>query len=99
MRSKHHNINPPMANLSHVVNSLTFGPTIERKMERRLKLIPEEYFNVVNTRPMDNKFYANEQLHQAFHHYIKVIRTVLFLVKFNFFDLFDFFFKDAFKTR
>ena len=80
MRSKHHNINPPMANLSHVVNSLTFGPTIERKMERRLKLIPEEYFNVVNTRPMDNKFYANEQLHQAFHHYIKVIRTVLFLV-------------------
>ena len=65
-----------MANLSHVVNSLTFGPTIERKMERRLKLIPEEYFNVVNTRPMDNKFYANKQLHQAFHHYIKVIRTV-----------------------
>jgi hypothetical protein len=61
-----------MANLSHVVNSLTFGPTIERKMERRLKLIPEEYFRVENTRPMDNRYYSNERLHQAFHHYIKV---------------------------
>jgi len=75
MRSKNHNINPPMANLSHVVNSLTFGPPIERKMERRISLIPEEYFKVQNTRPMDNRFYSNVKLHQAFHHYIKVCMT------------------------
>ena len=61
-----------MANLSHVVNSLTFGPPIERKMERRLKLIPEEYFKVENTRPMDGRHYLDPKLHQAFHHYIKV---------------------------
>lgn len=76
MRSKHHNINPPMANLSHVVNSLTFGPPIERKMERRMKLIPEEYFRVENTRPMDNHYYLVPKLHQAFHHYIKVSHMI-----------------------
>jgi hypothetical protein len=32
MRSKYHSVHPPVANLSHVVNSLTFGPPIERKV-------------------------------------------------------------------
>ncbi len=72
MRSKNHNINPPMANLSLVVNSLTFGPPIERKMERRINSIPDEYFTMKNTRPMDGNYYVNDQLHKAFHHYIKV---------------------------
>ena len=72
MRSKNHNINPPMANLSLVVNSLTFGPPIERKMERRINSIPDEYFTMKNTRPMDGNYYVNDKLHKAFHHYIKV---------------------------
>jgi hypothetical protein len=42
-------------------------------MERRMKLIPEEYFKVENTRPMDNRYYLVPKLHQAFHHYIKVM--------------------------
>jgi hypothetical protein len=45
------------------------------QMERRMKLIPEEYFKVENTRPMDNRYYLVPKLHQAFHHYIKV-RTI-----------------------
>jgi hypothetical protein len=40
-----------------------------------MKLIPEEYFKVENTRPMDNRYYLVPKLHQAFHHYIKV-RTI-----------------------
>eukprot|EP00598_Pedospumella_elongata_P004988 CAMPEP_0184967762 /NCGR_PEP_ID=MMETSP1098-20130426/1017_1 /TAXON_ID=89044 /ORGANISM="Spumella elongata, Strain CCAP 955/1" /LENGTH=392 /DNA_ID=CAMNT_0027489261 /DNA_START=249 /DNA_END=1427 /DNA_ORIENTATION=+ len=75
MRSKNHNINPPMANLSLVVNSLTFGPPIERKMERRINSIPDEYFTMKNTRPMDGNYYVNDKLHKAFHHYIKVVST------------------------
>ena len=35
-RSKHHNLNPKMANLSHVVNSLTFGPVLLPKTARKL---------------------------------------------------------------
>jgi hypothetical protein len=30
MRSKHHNFNPKASNLSHIVNSLSFGPILPR---------------------------------------------------------------------
>lgn len=30
MRSKHHNFNPAASNLSHIVNSLSFGPILPR---------------------------------------------------------------------
>jgi protein disulfide-isomerase-like protein len=75
MRSKNHNINPPGANMSHVVNSLSFGPSISKSMERKMKLIPDDYFSIENTRAMDDRFYINDKLHQAFHHYIKVVST------------------------
>lgn len=77
MRSKNHNINPPMANMSHVVNSLSFGPIVPRSVERRLNSIPPEYFNIKNTKPMDENYYVNDKLHQAYHHYIKVVSTSL----------------------
>mmetsp|Transcript_7948 Transcript_7948/g.13183 ORF Transcript_7948/g.13183 Transcript_7948/m.13183 type:complete len:464 (+) Transcript_7948:78-1469(+) len=77
MRSKNHNINPPMANMSHVVNELTFGPIISRSMERKMRLIPEDYFKVENTKPMNDRYYKNRELHQAFHHYIKVVPTTI----------------------
>jgi hypothetical protein len=72
MRSKYHNINPPMANLSLVVNSLSFGTPPAAKMERRMSLIPSKFFTMDKTRPMNGLFYVNDELHQAFHHYIKV---------------------------
>lgn len=75
MRSKNHNINPPMANMSHVVNSLSFGPIIPRSVERRLNAIPDAFFSLKNTKPMDGGVYVNERLHQAYHHYIKVVST------------------------
>ncbi len=77
MRSKHHNINPPAANLSHVVNSLSFGPTLSLSAMRKLTQLPNEYFSMEKTTPMDDHFYLNEKLHQAYHHYIKVVSTTL----------------------
>lgn len=72
MRSKHHNINPPMANLSHVVNQLSFGPLLPRSSVRVLESLPKEYFTMSSLSPMDGNYYVNGKLHQAFHHYIKV---------------------------
>jgi hypothetical protein len=77
MRSKHHNINPPLANLSHVVNSLSFGPILPKQAMRRLSIIPATYFTFDSTQPMNNHYYPNNKLHQAFHHYIKVRRILV----------------------
>jgi hypothetical protein len=71
-RSKHHNLNPKMANLSHVVNHLSFGPVLSRSAIRRIDEIPKEYFSLESTHPMDDNTYFNGKLHQAFHHHIKV---------------------------
>ncbi len=77
MRSKHHNINPPMTNLSHVVNHLSFGPVLPRSATRQLESLPKEFFSMDSTQPMNDHFYVNDRLHQAFHHYIKVVSTTL----------------------
>jgi protein disulfide-isomerase-like protein len=79
MRSKHHNINPPMTNLSHVVNHLSFGPILPRSATRQLESLPTEFFNMQSTQPMNDGFYLNGKLHQAFHHYIKVRNEVVFM--------------------
>eukprot|EP01040_Poterioochromonas_malhamensis_P004184 gene4183-4478_t len=75
MRSKHHNINPPLANLSHVVNHLSFGPVLPKTAVRRLSIIPPKYFNFNSTQPMNDRMYLNTKLHQVFHHYVKVVST------------------------
>lgn len=77
MRSKHHNINPTMTNLSHVVNHLSFGPVLPRSATRQLEGLPKEFFSMDSTQPMNDHYYVNNKLHQAFHHYIKVVSTTL----------------------
>mmetsp|Transcript_24296 Transcript_24296/g.67351 ORF Transcript_24296/g.67351 Transcript_24296/m.67351 type:complete len:478 (-) Transcript_24296:795-2228(-) len=77
-KSKSHNLNAAMTNLSHVVNHLSFGPPIDlnqdRKARRILKQVPEEHRQFS---PMDDSDYVTKQYHQAFHHYIKVVSTHL----------------------
>lgn len=71
-RSKHHNLNPVMANMSHVVNHLSFGPVLSRSAIRKVDEIPKELFTLAKTESMDGIEYINTKLHQSFHHYIKV---------------------------
>ena len=71
-RSKHHNMNPAMANLSHVVNHFSFGPVLSKAAARRIDDIPNQFFSLESTKPMDNILFVSEKLHQAYHHYIKV---------------------------
>mmetsp|Transcript_11030 Transcript_11030/g.14536 ORF Transcript_11030/g.14536 Transcript_11030/m.14536 type:complete len:482 (+) Transcript_11030:149-1594(+) len=77
-KSKSHNLNAAMTNLSHVVNHLSFGPPIDlkedRKARRILKQVPEEHRQFS---PMDDTDYVTKEMHQAFHHYIKVVSTHL----------------------
>lgn len=75
MRSKHHNINPTAANLSHIVNSLSFGSVLPKNVVNRLSAVPKDYFNMESTQPMNDNLYRNDKLHQVYHHYIKVVTT------------------------
>lgn len=77
MRSKHHNINPTVANLNHIVHSLTFGPVLYKSHYNKLSSIPKEYLDLKNLDPMEGKVYESDKLHQAFHHHIKVVSTLV----------------------
>jgi len=76
-KSKSHNLNAAMTNLSHVVHHLSFGEPLmtgknSRGVQRILKQVPEEHQQFA---PMDDHFYVTKDYHQAFHHYIKVVST------------------------
>lgn len=76
-KSKDHSIDPSMTNMSHVVHHLSFGdnPFMGFFRDREtLKHVPEEHKRI---RPMDDKVFHNSDYHQAHHHYIKVIPTVV----------------------
>ena len=72
-RSKVHNINAAMTNLSHVVNHLSFGPILTRDAERKLAQFEEE-FHVTDA--LDGRWFVLDKLHKAYHHYIKVVGTM-----------------------
>jgi len=76
-RSKHHNLNPKLANISHIVNHLSFGQVLSSSQLKKLKSIPEEYFSLESTKPFDGNVYMTKELHQAYHHYIKVVSSHL----------------------
>jgi len=76
-KSKNHNLNSAMTNLTHIVNHLSFGDPLDqtsRKNKRILKQVPDEHqqFN-----PMDDSMFSTKDFHQAYHHYIKVVSTHL----------------------
>ena len=76
-KSKNHNLNAAMTNLTHRVNHLSFGlPDFiaSRNMKRILKTLPEEHQQFS---PMDGTMYHTSKYHQAYHHYIKVVSTHL----------------------
>ncbi|KAL3932068.1 MAG: hypothetical protein SGBAC_011020 [Bacillariaceae sp.] len=76
-KSKNHNLNSAMTNLTHIVNHLSFGDPMDRQSRRTkriLKQVPEEHRQFS---PMDGSSYFTKEFHQAFHHYIKVVSTHL----------------------
>jgi len=73
-RSANHDLVPHMTNVSHVVNSLTIGePMVQRMIETNHVFVPDDVKSKFS--PMNGNVYVTNALHEAYHHYLKVITT------------------------
>lgn len=74
-KSKNHNLNAAMTNLTHRVNHLSFGAMGQNPsnlIKSVLKQVPE---SLQQFTPIDDTTYVTYKFHQAHHHYIKVVST------------------------
>ena len=79
-RSPHHDMNPHMANLSHEVHTLSVGDPIGMSyIETGRAVAPPAVKQKLS--PMDGNVYITYNLHEAYHHYLKVVTTNLEGVK------------------
>jgi hypothetical protein len=65
-----HDINPRMANLSHQVNHLAFRKVGGHPIK---EVVPKDFDQHIA--PFDGNVYVIHQLHEAFHHHIKLVST------------------------
>jgi len=74
-RSETHDLAPQLTNLSHQINSLSFGePFAHRRLETgRVTDVPPGLASKVH--PMDGNVYINTNFHEAYHHYLKLVTT------------------------
>jgi Endoplasmic reticulum vesicle transporter len=73
-RSKHHDLAPHLTNVSHMVNSLSIGdPIATMKVSNGEAKVPPEVRAKMS--PMDGNVYTTFSLHEAYHHYLKVVTT------------------------
>lgn len=76
-KSKNHNLNAAMTNLTHRVNHLSFGEQGKiqsRQVKRALKQVPDALQQFT---PLDDGMFKTTKFHSAYHHYIKVVSTHL----------------------
>jgi len=85
-RSPHHEIEPRSTNVSHFVHELSVGePVGYRMIEKGSIKVPEDVHRKL--RPMNGFAYVTQDLHEAYHHYLKVITTNIDGLKFGRKDL------------
>jgi len=73
-RSDHHDLEPFMTNVSHTVEELFIGdPTARHWIEKKRSLVPAEVEPTIT--PMNGNVYPTQNLHESYHHYIKLIAT------------------------
>ena len=73
-RSNHHDLASHMTNVSHIVHSLYFGdPMAQIRIQKGEANVPEGVANKIS--PMNGNIYPTQELHEAYHHYLKVIST------------------------
>lgn len=75
-RSPHHDIIPHMTNVSHVVHTLSIGePVVKKLIERGIRngkmMVPKDFAEKIS--PMNGNAYVSQDLHEAYHHYLKVV--------------------------
>jgi len=81
-RSKHHDLNPSLTNVSHIVNSLSIGSPAGNNIHKYYMNSNKYYDNSIipdnvqsKLAPMDGNVYTTYNLHESYHHYLKVITT------------------------
>eukprot|EP00541_Cyclophora_tenuis_P002116 CAMPEP_0116541974 /NCGR_PEP_ID=MMETSP0397-20121206/765_1 /TAXON_ID=216820 /ORGANISM="Cyclophora tenuis, Strain ECT3854" /LENGTH=106 /DNA_ID=CAMNT_0004065945 /DNA_START=145 /DNA_END=462 /DNA_ORIENTATION=+ len=62
-----------MTNVSHVVHELTFGDNVKRKLATQSGVFPGNFLG--SMAPMDGNAYMTHNLHEAHHHYLKLVST------------------------
>ena len=63
-----------MTNVSHIINHLSFGtPFSKYFISKGLENTPPGFLE--STRPFDGNVYVTHNVHEAHHHYLKVITT------------------------
>lgn len=73
-QSKSHDLAAHMTNVSHIINHLSFGtPFSKYFMSKGLENTPPGFLE--STRPFDGNVYVTHNVHEAHHHYLKVITT------------------------
>jgi hypothetical protein len=74
-RSSNQEFAAHMTNVSHMVNSLTIGdPMVKHLLEqKKTETVPPNVLAKVN--PMDGNVYVNYDLHESYHHYLKLVST------------------------
>mmetsp|Transcript_1368 Transcript_1368/g.2014 ORF Transcript_1368/g.2014 Transcript_1368/m.2014 type:complete len:540 (-) Transcript_1368:200-1819(-) len=73
-RSKMHEVDPYLANVSHEVHHLSFGdPVIFKHIEEGNTVTPPQFLE--STKPIDGNVYTTKRLHEAHHHFLKVVTT------------------------
>lgn len=73
-QSRNHDLAAHMTNVSHIINHLSFGkPMSKYFMREGLRNTPDGFLET--TRPFDGNVYVTRNVHEAHHHYLKVITT------------------------
>ena len=77
-RSPHHDLVPHLTNVSHIIHSLSFGePIVKSLLNRGVSsgkiLVPDDLQSKMAS--MDGNAYITYDLHEAYHHYLKVVTT------------------------
>lgn len=72
-RSPHHDLVPHMTNVSHQVHHLSIGEPFAERMMESSEVIPGHVRNKL--KPMNGNVYVTQDLHEAYHHYLKIVTT------------------------
>eukprot|EP00535_Pseudo-nitzschia_heimii_P011112 CAMPEP_0197194592 /NCGR_PEP_ID=MMETSP1423-20130617/29533_1 /TAXON_ID=476441 /ORGANISM="Pseudo-nitzschia heimii, Strain UNC1101" /LENGTH=519 /DNA_ID=CAMNT_0042648041 /DNA_START=215 /DNA_END=1774 /DNA_ORIENTATION=+ len=73
-RSKHHDLVAEMTNVSHMVNELYIGdPTAMHWIKGKRSKVPAEVESIIM--PLNGNIYPTMELHESYHHYIKLVAT------------------------
>ena len=72
-RSKHHDLAPHLTNVSHQVNTLSIGSPYTARKVSEMNDIPADIASKMA--PMNGNIYTTNNLHESYHHYLKVVST------------------------